>query len=741
MDKNKIDKDNDVTLNSNILIIDDSILVLKVIQQMLEGRYNVRVAHSAEVAYVLMGRLAPDLILLDLEMPKIDGYDVLNKIKSTPEWQDIPVIFVTGADDREKEEKALEMGAVDYILKPISEGVLIKRIKFHLELNLYKKRMEELVGARTEELLKTQEELRRTAEIANESLRVKSEFLANMSHEIRTPMNSIIGFAELALSEGDFDPAKTRDYLEKIKLGAEGLLEIINDVLDISKIESGKFTLENIPFDISEVFKSCQTLTKLKAMEKGVSLFCYAEPHIDKRIMGDPTKLRQALLNLLSNAVKFTNHGMVKMLASINKITETDVTIHFEVKDSGIGMTPSEVAKLFVPFEQADNSTTRKYGGTGLGLPITRNIIELMGGSLQVESTPGIGSKFSFDLTFKTITKDFFGDHDEPDMTFTERPLFKGDVMICEDNIMNQQVISEHLKRVGLNVIIASNGKEGIERVQERAAKGEAPFDIIFMDIHMPVMDGLESAERIVKTGNPSPIVALTANIMPGSRVLYKQVGMSDYMAKPFTTQELWNCLLRHIMPASTEAVDEEKLSEADGRLKERLLMNFWEDNQTAMAEIKDALASGDIKTAHGRAHTLKSVSALIDKNELSGAARDIENALAGGKKKVTPKQVKALESELKAVMEELSQRFGKDKTPGEESEKIMLSRNDAVDLIEKLEPMIKASDLECTEYIEELRAVPAGKNEIDALIAQLEQFEFAPAYEALIRIKQKLEK
>jgi PAS domain S-box-containing protein len=287
-------------------------------------------------------------------------------------------------------------------------------------------------------------------EAALAASRSKSVFLANMSHEIRTPMNSIIGFAELSMD--DQIPAKAREYIGKLLENAEGLLRIINDILDISKVESGKMELENIPFVLHDLFTSCRMLIMPKADEKGIKLHFYAEPSVGMMPLGDPTRLRQVLVNLLSNAVKFTNTGIVKLCAAVNDRTDKTVTIHFTIKDSGIGMTPEQIEKIFEPFAQAETGTTRKYGGTGLGLAITKNIIELMGGKLFVESTPGIGSKFSFDLTFNTIriNKEEEVFIKKPQLDDIEKPVFEGEVLLCEDNVMNQQVICEHLSRIGL---------------------------------------------------------------------------------------------------------------------------------------------------------------------------------------------------------------------------------------------------------------------------------------------------
>ena len=609
--------------------------------------------------------------------------------------------------------------------------------------------------------LEHEKALQKAAAAAEEATRMKSEFLANMSHEIRTPMNGVIGFAELALDD-DFIPDKTRDFLGKIRVSAMGLLDIIDDILDISKIESGRMELEETPFSLHEVFKQCEAISAVKADEKGVLLYFYAEPHIGKKLLGDPTKLRQVLLNLLSNSIKFTNKGMVKLTAIVEEYRADGVTIYFEVKDSGIGMTPEQIEKIFEPFAQADSSTTRRYGGTGLGLAISKSLIELMGGVLTVESAYGLGSKFSFTLTFASTDEPEAAEgdgEDEPLPAETRRPTFAGEVLVCEDNLINQQVIKEHLIRLGLTATLVANGKLGVEAAERRARSGR-PFDLIFMDIHMPVMDGLEATQKMIQQGLTTPIIALTANAMATDKERYLTYGMCDYVAKPFNAQELWTCLLRYLTPVSLTVVSKEPepsavggpvrgvidrelgLSRAAGdeKLYRRIRANFARDNQNTLAELNRAIGGGQIKEAHRLAHTLKGVAGLIGAAALAEAAYEVESALAEARPQITAGRMSNLERHFQAVLKELGDSPGPDE-PSAALAGAGLDKPLAAELLTRVEPLLKAGDTRSSELAEEILAVlsPLG-GVCAALVRQMEDYDFDLALETLTAIRKLLD-
>ncbi|MCL2697982.1 MAG: PAS domain S-box protein [Oscillospiraceae bacterium] len=588
---------------------------------------------------------------------------------------------------------------------------------------------------------------------AEETSRLKSMFLANMSHEIRTPMNGIIGLTELALDGGGLSE-KTVDYLTKIKSSAIGLLDIINDILDISKIESGKTELENVAFTLGDVFRSCEVISELKEKGKNVQLVFDSGELTGEKIIGDPTKLRQILMNLLSNAIKFTNIGSVELSAKLTGKNDENLTVTFAVKDTGIGMNEKEVERALEPFRQADVSTTRRYGGTGLGLSITSSLLEMMGGGLTIESKPGAGSTFSFTLTFKAasktapVTVNFGEDFDKENAN--KKPIFAAEALVCEDNPINRQVIEEHLMRIGINPVIAENGKIGVNMAKTRMRTGK-PFDIILMDIHMPVMDGLEAMQKLIEAGNETPVIAMTANAMREDRELVIQKGMSEYICKPFTARDLWNCLLKFLRPVRFEEIVSDTITgdrnevidgvsglekaAGDPGLYKKIKIDFYYKNLETIQAIEEALSISDYKTAHRIAHTLKGVAVLIGANRLGEAAGAAEKLYAEDRE--DEKVLNTLRDRLDAVLNMLS---GQAKEAREaDSASVETNLVKALDIINRLEPLLKEGSSEATDFEEEIKGAFSGEL-CGELLLYLLDYEFDAALRELMKIKRQLE-
>jgi len=592
----------------------------------------------------------------------------------------------------------------------------------------------------TEEKLKAEQEtqeLIRRKELAEEISRMKTAFLTNMSHEIRTPMHGIIGFSDLALDDSISHNART--YITKIKTSAESLLQIINDILDISKIEAGKMEIERTPFDISEVLEFCRLVVSPKAHEKGLKLYCYAETLGDRLLLGDPAKLRQILFNLLSNAVKFTNTGMIKLLSAVTNKTEDSITIHFEVKDSGIGMTKEQIDNIFMLFVHAGDSTKRKFSGTGLGLTITRNFIELLGGNLNIESTFGLGSKFSFELTFETKKLAASDTIHDTTMDSEDKPVFEGEVLVCEDNVLNQQVTCDYLSRVGLRTVIAANGRIGVDIVKSRMKRNESPFDLIFMDIYMPEMDGLEAAKTIIDMGCTTPIIALTANAMLNDKEAYLSMGIQDCMPKPFVAKELWSCLLNYLNPVSmVSKKNNAENAEEEKKQRMEIIVTFIERNRTTFEDIKRALTEGDIKLAHRLAHSLKGAAALVDMTMLKDAAFAIEQSLSEGKMEHLHEKMKTLEHELSAALDELmyiANDHYMNQDQDETSEEYFDDKT-ALDFLTNLDSLLESCSFDCLNLVNDLKRISGTEQ----LVEEIENIQFKQARETLAVIKHLME-
>lgn len=459
--------------------------------------------------------------------------DILEKCKKGEEVRNIegvridkqenPIpVLLTLSQLKDEEGKTI---AIATIAKDITEQKIAER-----ELDLERQNLEVKVEERTRELEAAQTE----AEAANQS---KSDFLANMSHEIRTPMNAIIGMSELAMKTEL--TSKQYNYLNKIQISSQALLSLINDILDFSKIEAGKLDIEEVDFHLDEVLDHLATLTTLKAQEKGLEVLFQIGQSVPRFLVGDPLRLGQVLTNLTNNAVKFTDKGEIVVKIRLIEESEDSVQLELSVKDTGIGLTQEQISKLFQEFSQADSSTTRKYGGTGLGLTISRRLVEMMDGKIWVESEPGIGSRFIFTAKFKK------GTEKRQDALQTSKELAGKKVLIVDDNESALEILQHALLSFDFEVHSAASGAECITLVEE--ADSEKPFELVIMDWQMPEMNGIRASEIIKKHPNLKHIPKIIMLTVYGREEVSKEaekVGLDAFLVKPMNTSVLFEAFI-----------------------------------------------------------------------------------------------------------------------------------------------------------------------------------------------------
>lgn len=509
-----------------ILIVDDKVENLVALEKLL-GNFDVEFVRALSGNEALVNTFLHEfaLALVDVQMPDMDGYETVEMMRQEERTMYLPVIFVSAIyKDDFYVIKGMETGAVDFISKPIIPEIIRGKVRVFVDMYKQKKELE-----------KINVQLQIAKDKAEEATHTKSLFLASMSHEIRTPMNGIMGMADIL--KGTRLSEDQEEYVKIISISSNNLLTIINDILDFSKIESGQVDLESISFDLKKEVDEIIKLLYLKANEKGLELKLSIAQGVPEILKGDPVRLKQIIINLINNAIKFTETGWVKL--QIEKIKEDEKTckLLIQIIDSGVGISDEGKKRLFKAFSQSDATITRKYGGTGLGLVISKNLSKLMKGEIGVESEEGKGSKFWFTAEFEKsegIKKEI-----EESIRSEKENAGKLKILLAEDNLINQKVAIFNVEKLGHEIDVAGNGKIALDKYMENT------YDVILMDIQMPIMSGVEAtrlireSERDRPDQKPIKIIAMTANAINGDRDRYMAEGMDDYISKPFKAEDL----------------------------------------------------------------------------------------------------------------------------------------------------------------------------------------------------------
>ncbi|MFI4911678.1 MAG: response regulator [Sedimentisphaeraceae bacterium JB056] len=574
--------------NHRILIAEDSITQATELKYILEeNNYVVACAQNGAKAFEMLNEFKPDVVITDIVMPGMNGYELCRNIRKYPEFSHLPVVLVSSLSDPDDIIEGLNCGADNFIPKPFEQEFLLSRLasiisnsKFRTitptvgftmvmggkqyninaeqsqilglflssyELALTKKRQLE---KNLETLRKTERNLRKAKEEAEDAQikmqqasRSKDEFLSTVSHEIRTPMSGLRGTIELIKKTG-LSSEQTR-YIDIMNACTKSLDRIVNDILDISKIESGSLTLEKVPMNLREVIYEVVELNKNSATEKDISFCFFFDEKLREHVRSDDVRLTQIINNLVNNAVKFTEKGTISVSVKADPAGKNMNIYHFCVSDTGIGMEPEHINKIFDRFAQIGKATSNSTQGTGLGLAISKQLVELMGGNLQVVSEPGKGTRFFFTLNLEHSNEVELSDFNTTP-TLDVKNAAKGiKILLAEDNQVNQMVATKNLEILGCEVSLAANGQEALEKIEKDR------FNMVLMDCVMPIMDGYEATRRIRNHHDPIvssiPIIATSASTTENTIKDCIKAGMNDCIPKPFTGEQLLTFIKKYI--------------------------------------------------------------------------------------------------------------------------------------------------------------------------------------------------
>ncbi len=543
-----------------ILIVDDHTDGQRLMEEMLRTLPAEihKVSSGTEALGVIVCHEVA-VVLMEVQVFGLDGLSTAIAMQSNKSMRQPPIIFITeaGGDDA-TEFKGYEAGAVDFLYKPVHPSVL--RAKVEVFLNLYRLRreisnqnaiLEERVAQRTAEL-------KTACEVAEAASNAKGEFLANMSHELRTPMTAILGFTDILLSS--LTQPENIDSARTVKENGEYLLNLINDILDLSKIESGNIDIEQIETSPYQIIADVVSLMNVKAVAKGLSLDVEFDSPVPETIRTDPVRIRQILINIVGNAIKFTETGSIRLIARLVDEFADEPKLQFDVVDTGIGIPEDKIDKIFKPFIQADGSTTRLFGGTGLGLSISKRLVELLGGKFSVSSTVNKGSTFTISVSTGLLEDArLIRNSAEAKLRVTDNEPSEIDglslcnhrILVVEDGADNQRFISFMLERAGAEVTLADNGRIGADLATVASSEGR-PFDVMLMDMQMPVMDGYVATRQLRDKGYTLPIIALTAHAMAADRSKCIIAGCDDYMSKPISRKRLLELVAKYAARTNT---------------------------------------------------------------------------------------------------------------------------------------------------------------------------------------------
>lgn len=543
--------------NPKILIADDSKIMLKLMSGLLKS-INATVFEANdgyEALQLIEKEQGFDLVILDIVMPNLDGYATCNQIRQVYSIYELPIIFLTSLSESKDIVKGFEIGANDYLQKPFKSEELLARTKTLIKLHRLSQTtvaLREVVETKNHALSRLQQEIATRENIERQLIeqreraisanQLKSEFLANMSHEIRTPLNAILGFSELLTERVSGE--KEKNYLDSVISSGKSLLNLINDILDLSKIEANRVELEFAPFKIKNLIIDISRIFLYKAQSKGVELrTIIAEGFSDYNVILDELRLRQVLMNLVGNAIKFTENGFVEIELSISNQQDNNlVDIRIDISDSGVGVAQDQLQAIFEAFQQHSKQSHKAFGGTGLGLTISRKFIQMMHGTISLESEIGKGSKFSIHIPNVQISSN------APEVEIFDRNLqyefYNPTILLVDDNEHNRKLIIEFLLNSNVRIIEAANGLEAIN-----SFKVNLP-DIVLMDLVMPIVDGFEAIGQIKKLENYKPtvpIIGLTALAFSSEKEKILNHGFNGYLSKPIQKDNLFLELSKHL--------------------------------------------------------------------------------------------------------------------------------------------------------------------------------------------------